>query len=85
LATELCGTSIASRGAAQQRVTEALRHNPHIRYGRSDRRGYVLCRLDAQAMQAQLMAVDDPANPDSTLQTMARFVVQARQPGAQPA
>ena len=57
-------------------------HNPHIRYGRSDRRGYVPCRLDAQALQAQLMAVDDPAQPDSALQSMARFVVEAEQPGA---
>jgi alkaline phosphatase D len=85
VATEFCGTSIASRGTAQPRVTEALRHNPHIHYGRSDRRGYVSCRLDAQTMQAQLMAVDDPAKPDSALQTLARFVVQAGQPGAHPA
>jgi alkaline phosphatase D len=85
VATELCGTSIASRGAAQARVTEALRHNPHIHYGRSDRRGYVQGRLDAQTLQAQLMGVDDPANPDSALQTMARFVVQAERPGAQAA
>ena len=35
VATEFCGTSIASRGSAQERVDEALRHNPHIRYGRS--------------------------------------------------
>jgi alkaline phosphatase D len=85
LASEFCGTSIASRGAAQERVTEALRHNPHIQYGRSDRRGYVSCRLDAQALQASLMAVDDATHPDSAVQVAARFVVDAKQPGARPA
>ena len=85
VATEFCGTSIASRGAAQERVTEALRHNPHIRYGRSDRRGYVEGRLDAQTLQAKLMAVDDPTRPDSAVQVTARFVVHAEQAGAQPA
>jgi alkaline phosphatase D len=85
LASEFCGTSIASRGAAQERVTEALRHNPHIHYGRSDRRGYVQCTLDAQTLQASLMAVDDATHPDSVVQVAARFVVDAKQPGARPA
>ncbi|MCW5661343.1 MAG: alkaline phosphatase D family protein [Burkholderiaceae bacterium] len=84
VATEICGTSIASRGAAQERVTEALRHNPHLHYGRSDRRGYVSCRLDAQMLQADLMAVDDATRPDSPVQVAARFVVDARHPGARP-
>jgi len=83
VATEFCGTSIASRGAAQDRVAEAMRHNPHIRYGRSDRRGHVQCALDARTLQAQLMAVDDPTKPDSAVQVLARFVVDAKQPGAQ--
>jgi alkaline phosphatase D len=85
VASEFCGTSIASRGAAQERVTEALRHNPHIHHGRSDRRGYVSCRLDAQALHAELMAVDDATRPDSAVQVAARFVVDARQPGPRPA
>jgi len=64
-------------------VAEAMRHNPHIRYGRSDRRGHVQCALDARTLQAQLMAVDDPTKPDSAVQVLARFVVDAKQPGAQ--
>jgi alkaline phosphatase D len=85
VATEFCGTSIASRGSAQERVDEALRHNPHIRYSRSDRRGYVACRLDGQSLHASLMAVDDASRPDSALQVLASFVVDAKQPGARPA
>jgi alkaline phosphatase D len=82
VATEFCGTSIASRGAAQERVDEMLRHNPHVRYGRSDRRGYVACRLDADTLQASLMVVDKPENADSAVAVAARFVVDAARPGA---
>jgi alkaline phosphatase D len=85
VASELCGTSIASRGAAQERVTEALRHNPHIHYGRADRRGYVSCRLDAQSLHASLMAVDDATQPDSPVQVIARFAIDAKRPGPQAA
>jgi alkaline phosphatase D len=82
VATEFCGTSIASRGAAQERVDEALRHNPHVRYGRSDRRGYVACRIDGDTLHASLMAVDKPEDPASAVSVAARFVVDAARPGA---
>jgi alkaline phosphatase D len=85
VATEFCGTSITSRGAAQERVTEALRHNPHVHYGRSDQRGYVACRLDAGAFHAQLKVVERPEDPASAVNTAARFVVDAKRAGVQPA
>jgi alkaline phosphatase D len=85
VATEFCGTSITSRGAAQDRVNEAMRHNPHMHYGRADQRGYVACRLDADALHARLMAVDNPEDPNSAVGVAAQFVVDAERPGAQPA
>jgi len=85
VATELCGTSITSRGAAQERVNEWLRHNPHVRYGRSDQRGYVACRLDADTLHANLMVVDKPEDPASTVGVAAQFVVDAARPGANAA
>ncbi|MBE7420508.1 MAG: alkaline phosphatase D family protein [Ideonella sp.] len=85
IATELCGTSIASHGIAQERITAALHYNPHVHYGRSDQRGYVACRLDGRTLQASLMAVDRPDDPDSAVRVAARFAVDARQPGAQTA
>jgi len=83
VATEFCGTSITSRGTAQERVTEALRHNPHVHYGRTDQRGYVACRLDAEALHAQLMVVERPEDAASAVGVAARFVVDAKRPGAQ--
>jgi len=85
IATELCGTSITSRGAAQERVNEWLRHNPHVRYGRADQRGYVSCRLDADTLHASLMAVDKPEDPASAVAVAAQFVVDAARPGANAA
>jgi len=66
-------------------VAEALRHNPHLHFGRTDQRGYVACQLDADTLQAQLMVVDKPEDPDSAVGVTARFVVDAKRPGARRA
>lgn len=83
VATEFCGTSITSEGLAQIRIDAARPFNPHIRYGRSDLRGYVQFTLDAKALQAQLRVVDDPLDPSSAVRTAAAFAVEAGRPGAQ--
>jgi alkaline phosphatase D len=85
VASELCGTSISSHGLAPERLAAALPFNPHIRYGRSDQRGLLRCRLDSDALQVQLRVVAQPDDPASTVATAARFVVAAGRPGAQPA
>ena len=68
---------------AVDRIDAARPFNPHIRYGRSDLRGYVQFRLDAKALQAQLRVVDDPLDPSSAVRTAAAFAVEAGRPGAQ--
>jgi alkaline phosphatase D len=85
LATEFCGTSITSLSMAQSRIDAARGFNPHIRYARSDQRGYVRFTLDAKQLQAQLRVVDDALDPASGIATAASFVVEAARPGAQPA
>ena len=85
LATEFCGTSITSLSMAQSRIDAARGFNPHIRYARSDQRGYVRFTLDAKRLQAQLRVVDNALDPASGVATAASFVVDAARPGAQPA
>jgi alkaline phosphatase D len=85
VATEFCGTSISSHGMEQSRLDRALPFNPHIRYGRSDRRGYLRFALDAKRLEAELMAVESPDDPASAVKVAARFVVKSGKPGAQPA
>ncbi len=83
--TEFCGTSISSRGGSQRRTDAAMAHNPHLRLGRADKRGYIAFALDDKALQARLMAVRRVEDAASAVDTMARFVVAHGQPGAQPA
>ena len=85
VASEFCGTSITSLALPQARVDAARPFNPHIRYARSDQRGYMRFALDAKQLQVQLRVVDDALDPASGISTAARFVVDARQPGASAA
>jgi alkaline phosphatase D len=81
-ATEFCGTSISSRSWPQRVVDAALPHNPHVRHGRSDQRGYVRFALSRDRLEADLRAVADVADADSAVRTQARFVVEAGAAGA---
>ncbi|MFM2057575.1 MAG: hypothetical protein RLY71_1960 [Pseudomonadota bacterium] len=82
IATEFCGTSITSRGLAQHKVDAALPHNPHIRYGRSDERGYLSLHINAQRLLMRVRSVLDVTNPASDIRTTATFAVEQDQPGA---
>ena len=85
VASELCCTSISSLGPPQSRIDASRAANPHLRYARSDRRGYIELSIDARETRADLVVVDDPANPLSACRVDARFAVDADRPGAQPA
>lgn len=82
IATEYCGTSITSLSFPQSRIDAALGLNPHMRYGRSDQRGYMRFALDAKQLQAQLRVVDNALDPASGIATAARFTTEASRPGA---
>jgi alkaline phosphatase D len=83
LATEFCGTSISSRSTVEQERIDAVRErNPHVKYARSDERGYVRFTLDAKRLHAQLRVVADPLDAKSACTTAASFVVEAGRPGA---
>ncbi len=85
IASEFCGTSITSAGLPQSRVAAALPLNPHVKYGRADERGYVALKLGASRIEASLRVVSDVDDPDATIRTAARFVVESGRPGPQPA
>jgi alkaline phosphatase D len=82
IATEFCGTSISSLSMAQSRVDAVRGFNPHVRYARTDQRGYMRFALDAKTMAAQLRVVDNALDPSSGIKTAAQFVVDASRPGA---
>ena len=85
VASEFCCTSITSLSVAQSRLDIAREANPHLRYARSDRRGYTAFELDAKELRASLQVVADARDPQSGVTTAARFVVDAARPGPRAA
>ena len=78
---EFCGTSIASLSMAQSRVDAARAFNPHVRLGRSDKRGYVALDVSARSIEARLYAVERPSDPNSRVDVLATFHVDPKKPG----
>jgi alkaline phosphatase D len=83
IATEFCGTSVTSGSRPQQRTLEYLDINPHIHYGRSDKRGFMLIELTPSATTTHFMGLDEVRNPASKLSALASFRVGDGTPGAQ--
>ncbi len=81
VASEFCGTSITSLGLDNARVAAAKAINPHVHFARSDQRGYVRFKLTPQALQADLMVLDNARDVASAIQLGGRFAVSAGQPG----
>jgi alkaline phosphatase D len=81
IATEFCGTSVTSNSRPQLRTEQYLVHNPHIKFGRSDRRGFVMMEITPQRSVAHFQALNDVHDVNSGMTTLARFVVEDGKPG----
>lgn len=75
VAAEVCGTSMSSEGWPQERYDATMQENPHLLYGRSDRRGYALVELGRNA-EVALRSPLTVKTPTSSVETLARFVVE---------
>jgi alkaline phosphatase D len=82
LATEFCGTSISSLGLPQERLDRMRPFNPHLRWARSDQRGYVRLSVTPAGLQAALRVVADARDEQSPVSTAASYAVDPRRPGA---
>ena len=80
LAAEFCGTSITSSSRPQERTLHMVATNPHIQYGRSDRRGFILMAVTPTASTASFMGLDDVHDAASAVSSLARFTVTAGSP-----
>jgi alkaline phosphatase D len=81
IATEFCGTSVTSSSRPQARTDQYVAHNPHIKFGRSDRRGFVMMEVTPARTTARFQALDDVWREDSGVSTLASFVVEDARPG----
>ena len=85
VAAEFCGTSITSSSRPQARTQENVARNPHILYGRSDRRGYMLLEISPKTAQARFMALDEVRAPASKQSLLAAFAVEDGSPALRQA
>lgn len=76
VATEFCGTSVTSNSRSQLRTDQYVAQNPHIKYGRSDRRGYVMMEVKPSAATVRFQALDDVRLAESGVFTAARFEIE---------
>ena len=63
-------------------IDAILRDNPHIHFGDSTRRGYVVFDVTAESCTVRLRAIEDPTDRRTGVSTAATFSVDAGRPGA---
>ena len=83
LATEFCGTSITSSSRPQARTEQYVAMNPHIRYGRSDKRGYMVMEITPEKTPTLFQGRGNARDSASGIATLARFTVQDGKAGVQ--
>ncbi len=82
IATEFCGTSVTSSSRPQTRTDQYVAHNPHIKYGRSDRRGFMLLEVTPSRTGVRFQGLDDVQQAESGVSTVARFIVDDGRAGS---
>jgi alkaline phosphatase D len=81
IATEFCGTSVASSSRPQARTAQYLDINPHIKYGRSDKRGFMLLEVAPSATTTHFVGLDNVHDARTGSATLASFRVEDGRPG----
>ena len=75
VATEFVGTSVTSSSRPQARTAQYLAMNPHIKYGRSDRRGYMLLEVRPTETRTRFMGLDEVRDAGTRQRELAGFRV----------
>jgi alkaline phosphatase D len=80
-AVEFCGTSVTSSSRAQKRTAQYVAMNPQIKYGRGDKRGFMLLEMTPKRTTTLFQGLDDVRDKHSGLATLASFTVIDGLPG----
>ncbi|MCS0583355.1 alkaline phosphatase D family protein [Massilia pinisoli] len=83
VATEFVGTSITSNSRPQQRTSQYVAMNPHIKYGRSDKRGYMLMEITPRETRTRFLGLDEVRDPKTAQRELAAFRVADGKPGVE--
>lgn len=85
VATEFCGTSISSQGPSDKEISEFLSLNPHVHFADGKDRGYTTVKLEQNQTLTKLRSIESVKVPNSSMRTIASFVVEKGHPGARKA
>ena len=81
IGVEFCGTSISARSDdGGGKVSAALARNPHFIFADGERRGYGVVDLTPKQLTTSLRVVSDVTQRDTTIETLAKFSVEAGKP-----
>jgi alkaline phosphatase D len=83
VATEFVGTSVTSSSRPQQRTSQYVAMNPHIKFGRSDKRGYMLMEITPQETRTRFMGLDEVRDPKTIQRELAAFRIEDGKPGVE--
>jgi alkaline phosphatase D len=83
IATEFVGTSVTSSSRPQQRTAQYVAMNPHMKYGRSDRRGYMLMEVTPKETRTRFMGLDEVRDPATLQRELAAFRVKDGKAGVE--
>jgi alkaline phosphatase D len=85
IATEFVGTSVTSSSRPQSRTLDYVAMNPHIKYGRSDRRGYMFFEITPKEARVRFMGLDEVRDPNTAQRALAAFRVADGKAGVETA
>ena len=80
LGVEFCGAGITARSAGNSKLPARLAENPHFIFADSERKGYGVVEFTAKQIQTELRVVDDVRQPQTNIETLAKFEVEAGVP-----
>ena len=80
LGVEFCGAGITARSAGNAKLAERLAENPHFIFADSERKGYGVVEFTPKQIQTELRVVDDVRQPQTKIETLAKFEVEAGVP-----
>jgi alkaline phosphatase D len=85
IGVEFCGTSITARSDDSGRLKDWLATNPHFIFADAERRGYGVVDLTPRNLTTSLRVVNDVTRRDTSIETLAKFSVDAGRPALERA
>jgi len=85
VASEFVTPSVTANSPPARAFAGIQTRNPHVRFVDVTRQGYVSVDLTAARMETSFRAISERRDPDATVSTLKRFVVEDGKPGLVPA